>query len=390
MNDQILLKLNQFRRENNWLAIVNLLAPLCREGTEGWHDPDLLSEYGFALSQVNRLVQAEQVYQRWADLQPRSARARYCLGYVFYLRQDWENAIERFQTALELWPEYFVCLYRLAYAYYQWNKPQRSIEPLQRALSLYESHTDEDWQRRNAKNYVKSMFLLGKAFLITSQPEEALICFQNVLRLDERNYIKPEFKLYEIGKTLGELQQYAKAIATLKRALNPRFPQPYILDRLGRVYHKAGKYSEALQTYNQAVNIRQLPFILFNRAETLLALGQTAEAIADLHAALKRDNKGKHKILLRLAQISQDQNRLEEAAHYCRQAMRWKWEVYQAHYAEAHYLLSQILLQQGNKEEAEKELQTALALKPELEWDASLSEHFNIEEPLEGAESPVF
>ncbi len=371
---EITNQIHELQRANNWQGMIQLLMPICQPDQWGWQEPELMSALGFAHSQMGNLDQAEQCYLRWIEIEPDRAAPFYCLGYIFYLRADWREAIRWFEQALKIFPDYLVCLYRLAYAYFEFNKARESIPLLERVVDLYRTHTDEDWQRRNRKNYLKSCFLLAKSFYRKRRYQEALQVIDTLFREDEKEVIPREHKYYARGKILAAQARYEEALSNLQKALHPRHPQPYVLDQIGRVYHQMEKFDKALGCYRQALSIRRFPYILVNRAETYLALGKEPPALRDLHEALKRDCKGKHKIYLRLGQISLNAGREREAKHYFESAIHWKRKTYNADYAEAHYALAQLLVRSGDKTAAKQELQTALEIDPNLEWDAALAE----------------
>ncbi len=371
---EITNQIHELQRANNWQGIIQLLTPICQQDQWGWQEPELVSALGFAHSQMGNLEQAEQCYLRWIEIEPDRAPPFYCLGYIYYLRADWREAIRWFEQALKIFPDYLVCLYRLAYAYFEFNKARESIPLLEQVVGLYQTHTDEDWLRRNRKNYLKSCFLLAKSCYRKRRYQEALQVIDTLFREDEKEVIPREHKYYARGKILAARGQYEEALSNLQKALHARYPQPYVLDQIGRVYHRSEKYEEALGYYHHALSIRRFPYILANRAETYLALGKEPLALKDLHEALKRDRKGKHKIYLRLGQISLNAGREREAKHYFESAIHWKRKTYNADYAEAHYALAQLLVRSGNKTAAKQELQTALEIDPNLEWDHALAE----------------
>lgn len=373
------------QRQNNWQGIVQLLAPVCIPEGIGWQEPALLSMLGFAATQLEKYDLARQCYARWIEIEPDLARPFYCMGYVYYLEQNWKEAIYWFEQALKAFPDYFVCLYRLAYAYFKFQKARESIPLLERALEIYRNHPDEDWQKRNRKTLMKVRFLLARCYYLKQRYPEALEQMQAVMAADRRNVISLEHKYYALGKILAALKRETEALEYLNKALNPRFPQPYVLDQMGRVYHQMGQHDRALDMYARALNVRRQGYILRNRAETYLAQGKVGKAMGDLHEALKRDPKSRHKIYLRLGQIALNQNNLTDARHYFENAIRAKKETYGVDYAEAHYALVFCYLKQDDREAAREALRTALDIDPELEWDPALAEILELVPGEQGA-----
>lgn len=371
-------QIKALRFTNNWQGIISLLEEECRPGKPGWQDAELMSTLGFACSQVGKLDEAQAAYQRWIEIEPDRARPFYCLGYIFYLKGDWREAIRWFEQALSIFPDYLVCLYRLAYAYFQFQKERESIPLLERLEEIYRQNTDEDWQRHNRKTYIKARYLYARCLYRKQRFSEALELMQNLLQEDSRGIVEIEFKYYALGKILAALQREEEALQYLHKALNPHRAQEWVLDQIGRVYHQMNQYPQALEHYSRALKIRRKPYILVNRAETYLAAGQRAAALRDFHEALKRDSKGKHKIYLRLGQISMEQEKFEEAQHYFDSAIRFKQQVYETDYAEARYARALCYLQMGNRDESRAELLKALEIKPDLQWDSHLGEVLGI------------
>ncbi len=386
LNEQI----KALERENNWPGIVRLLEPRCRPGADLWNDGAAMRTLGFAFTQLKQFEQAKSAYRRWIEIDPDVAAAFYALGYVFYQEQDWPEAIRWFRQALKLYPDYLVCLYRIGYAYYAFRKTFKAKNALIRAKTVYEASVDENFLRRNRKTYIRVLFLLGRVYLALKQPQQAERIFRTVIELDKKNYIEPEFKRYELAKALTARGEHRLALKVASTALNPEFPQPYMLDFMGRVHHRLGEYREAIRLYDRALTVRRLDYIFMNRAQSYLKLGNPDLAIRDLHQALKRTRKSRHIIYLELGKIHLDRDKLTEAYHYFRKAIRSKQEQYGYDYAEAHYALVFYYLKTGDREQARQELETALNIRPNLEWDRHLTELLTVESDSPQEKENVF
>ncbi len=374
--------------QNNWQGIVRLLKPLCAPDKELWNDSAAVGTLGFAYSQLQNWQRAEAMYRRNMELEPDRAQPYYNLGYIFAQQQRWQEAIQWYNEALKRYPDYLVCLYRLAYAFYAFDKPEKSKNALLRVRTLYENNTEENYRKRNRKNYIKSLFLLARVLLIQKEYSEAYTLLREVIRLDERPYISSHFKWYQLAKALFFLKKYDEALSALKKAIHPRRPKAYVLDLQGRIYHTMGDYPKALESYRKALEQRMLDYILVDRARTYVAMGRIHRAMDDLQKALQRSEKSKHKIYLELGKIELNRERVTEAAHYFRRAIHQKLEQYKADYAEAHYMMVFCHLKAGNKEAAQNELEYAQRLNPNLEWDANLSNLLENEQPKELEDLP--
>ena len=350
------------------------MEPHCEPSGAGWDQTVLLRQLGFAYTQQKQLAKALRCYRRWSELEPDCAASYYCQGYVFYLEKKWPQAMNCFEQALAIYPNYLVCLYRQARVYFEMNKPLKTIKLIKQVMAIYEGNRDENWLHRHRKVYIKSLFLLGKAYLDRNLFSEALSCFQNVIHQDEKGYIENEHKHYELAKALYGLGKYQEALKTFQQSNSYTPHRPHILDQIGRTYHKLGEFEKAIQSYQRALKIRALPFIYFDLALSYLASGKTAAAIQAFHDCLRRDQKGKHKVYLELAKIYLEQKKMSEAFHYLQEAIQFKIQKYGKDYADAHYLLVFYYLELGDPEKARLELKTTLEIEPAYEWDNSLSD----------------
>jgi len=148
----------------------------------------------------------------------------------------------------------------------------------------------------------------------------------------------------------------------------------WVFDLQGRIYVAMKSADEALKVFGRALHLSRFSYIYQGRAQAWLLKGAVNRAVSDLHDALRRDRKGKHKILLQLARIEMDRERLQDAENYIRRAIDFKKKIYDADYAEAHLALAGLYRRMGDTERAKKETQTAYAISPYLEWENMLTE----------------
>ena len=95
-------KIKQLQKTNHWQALIDFLQPLVEAGDR---QATYLSALGFAYSQLNRYHEARYLYKEWLEAEPHKAQPCYCIGYTFYDNQEWKEAIEWFDLALEIFPE---------------------------------------------------------------------------------------------------------------------------------------------------------------------------------------------------------------------------------------------------------------------------------------------
>lgn len=377
MNKILLEKINLFKQKNNWQGIINTFDKDVQKDGKYWDTVELVKEVGFAHSQLGNFKQALYLYQRWRELAPDRAQPYYSIGYIYAQTQDYKEAIKWYNFALEKYPSYLICLYRKGIALLQQQKNKDALKILEKTIALYRSNKNEDFQKKQRKTYIRSLFAAGKASYNCHKFIPARDLFLQVLREDKKNFISPLFKYYNLGKCFIELEEKENAGNYLEKALHINKYKDYVWERLGRFHHKLSEdYQQSLFCFEKALSCRRAPYILISRAQLYLDMGKPIYAIKDLQEALKKDRKGKHKIMLALGKVYLKQRKLTEAEIYLNRACDFKLKMYETDYAEAHYYLAYLWQMRGEKKKSEHEFTVANRIDPGLVWDtAVMNEH---------------
>ncbi len=354
-------QLKQLQKEHKWQKIVDLLKPLVQTANPRRFE---LSSLGFAYSQLDRYDEARYCYKKWLELEPNSARPYYCLGYLYYDDQQWHEAIEWFDQALELDAGYINCLYRKGIAEYRLLKFNKAKDTMKYAIKSYLAIKDDDELRRLGKYFIKSVFYLGKIYYQLKQYSNAFACFKKVIDEDKRNYIQPEFKEYNIAKGFFGMGKNREARQTLEKYMADNRVKEYYFDLLGRIFATENDEYKALKSFKTAIKIRPASYIYIHRAQFFEKLKKLNEALPDYHQALRRDKHGKHKILLAIGLINIQLCRLSEAKVYIIRAIEFKKKIYEADYYEAHLALAEYYKLSNHDEEAKNEFKIAATLAP--------------------------
>jgi tetratricopeptide (TPR) repeat protein len=99
---------------------------------------------------------------------------------------------------------------------------------------------------------LSSLLAVGDALLELKQPSRALVCFDEVLALDERNataYVKKGATLEQLGRLEDALACYDQALA-----FDLSLSDAYV--GKGAVYNRLERYGEALECYEQAARLQ--------------------------------------------------------------------------------------------------------------------------------------
>ena len=157
---------------------------------------------GDALYQTGKREEAIEHYQQALRINPNYAEAHHNLGAALYQTGKREEAIEHFQQALRINPDYAEAHYNLGVALYEAGKREEAIEHYQQALRIN-------------PDYAEAHNNLGASLAQAGKIEEAIAHFRQALR------IKPDFAEAhcDLGLALGQAGRTPEAIEHLKRAL---------------------------------------------------------------------------------------------------------------------------------------------------------------------------
>jgi tetratricopeptide (TPR) repeat protein len=330
-------QLSVLKKNGQWLKVVQLLT----SGEASLDRAGQLSELGFAHSQLDQYEAAKKCYDEWLELEPQSARAFYCRGYIDYQQGADQKAIGYFKKALALFPDYLVCLYRLGVVLLRDNQKDAARDALKKAITLYQNNNDDDYRRRHGKYYYKAIYQLGKVYFAKKRFNHAAACFNKVLSEDNRHYNEKGFVLFNLAKCAYSSEDYRLALKHLDSISDRVGKQEYTHDLRGRCYFRLGKAAAALTAFGAALKRKPAGYIFRDRALAHILAKDYEAAKKDLDVALRKDRLGKHKTLLILGEVSMLQNSYKTAIAYFTQAIDYKQKTYEADYRQAHMALAE-------------------------------------------------
>jgi protein O-mannosyl-transferase len=166
---------------------------------------DAHSKLGDAFASENQLPQAIEHYEEaLPQLKPDLAAKVHCaLGAVLNKAGHTLDAIEQYQQALRLKPDYAEAHFNLGNALFKLGRPLAAIEHYQQAVQLNPALFE-------AENG------LGAAFLATARPQEAVKYFEQALQ------IKPDYfqATANLANAYAQTNHSDEAIATAQKALD--------------------------------------------------------------------------------------------------------------------------------------------------------------------------
>ena len=183
-----------------------------------------------------------------------------------------DSAIESYQAALKIKPDYADSYYNLGNIYRTLNQPEKSILNYERAVEILPNyfeaifnlgvsledigHLDDAAERYEEAiianpDFIEARINLGNIFQIHNDFDQAIEQYQSVLNLDPNN----EEVLNNIGNIFRDLDQIDKAINYYERAIevNPKYAASQY--NLGLIYQDLGQVSKAIDQFENSIKI---------------------------------------------------------------------------------------------------------------------------------------
>tara|TARA_B100000767_G_scaffold233178_1_gene225400 strand:+ start:371 stop:2557 length:2187 start_codon:yes stop_codon:yes gene_type:complete len=269
------------------------------------------------LSTLNSLEQFKEVLSRiriLVSIFPKSVALRHIQATANTGLKNYDAAIESYQMALQIKPDYFAAYFNVGNILYTKGDLDTAIKKYKKALSLN-------------PDYAEAYISMGVALSEQGKPEEAIDAYKKVLAL-KPYYAEAYFSMGSVFKDQGKIEE---AIEAYKKALalKPDYAEAY--NNLGIALDDQGKQEEAIEAFTKVLSLQP------DHAESHYNLG----------------------VVLR------EQGKLEEAIEAYKKAL-----ALQPDYAEAYNNLGIALDDQGKLEEAIEAYKKALALRPDYAHSA--------------------
>lgn len=190
------------------------------------------------------------------------AEKLYAQGLAQLSRDDYGRAAQLFERAVQVDPDYAEAWYQTGFSYGMMGKHADALRATKQAARIR-----PDWTQAQI-NIGASSYALG-------QYKEAADAYRQAAKLDSNN---PEIQ-YALGLSLNKLNKPDEEILAYKRAIALKPDHASALERLGSAYFKAGRFKEALVTFEQLKNYKGDAKAYNYFGETLLELDRADEAV---------------------------------------------------------------------------------------------------------------
>ena len=227
---------------------------------------------------LNRPDLAEPLFKEAIsrDPYPSSASALVGLGKISLSRNDPEEAIEYFETAVSMQPEADSIHYPLAMAYRQIGDLEKARDHLQKRGTRTPEYPDPLMEElRNVRTGKQFFWSQGTVALSEGRFAEAVEAFRQMVAADPEEAIAH----MDLGTALLQLGDVSGALARYQKSLRLSPGNPRLHYNLGLVYTLQKAYPKALEHYQNAIELDPgFENAHFNAANLLMRLGKMAQA----------------------------------------------------------------------------------------------------------------
>ncbi|MCC6458855.1 MAG: tetratricopeptide repeat protein [Saprospiraceae bacterium] len=223
---------------------------------------------------IELLDQAIELREDYAEAYLERGKRKVDIEQVDEIRVNFRDAIEDYNTYLQLRPKSAEALVERGYAYRRLDLDSLALADYNRAIRL---------DNKNPDAY------LGRAW-VKMKTEDSEAALRD---LDKALQLKPDFAQawYWRGNIQYGFGEYDKAIGDLSKALEADPKYADALDLRAGAYQFSNKLAEAIADYRRLEVLDPAAFSgYFDRGKCYQALGKHREAIADFEQALQKNN----------------------------------------------------------------------------------------------------
>lgn len=375
---QVIAEIEELQRENRWQDILTLCHPVeskLPDLAEKKLDTDIRAHLAFALGQVKQFDDAIAELTVCVQRDPENFGYHSSLAYTAYnslyaaknreiflagniKTRRIELAHKHFRQAQLLRPDGITNFYREGMLFKQIeNKADRALPLFKSAVSNWEAlePNQQDERHQQHKNYVKALYQLASVLLTIGNARAALPLIRKCLAEDEKfNHLSMLFKYFATGKVHFHLNQLAEARDALVFAIKCAGDQPndFAHELLARTYLAMDNPGRALEVVENIPVKARKPYYRWTEADILCAMKEFNRARNVLLQCQERDNRGKHKALIRLAKIEYLTEHFEQAAEFGAKAVQFFKENWSNPYDAGLFWQAAALLRLGRMDES--------------------------------------
>ena len=285
-------------------AVEPAPAPIGKTNRENQHNAEVDYDRGNALYLAQQYHAALQSYDQAILLNPEYAEAHCNRGIALLALRQHQAALESFDKAIQLKPEYAEAYSNRGGALHDLKQYEAALASFDRAILLKpdspEAYSNRGVALHSLQQYRAALESYDKAILLN--PDYAEACYNRgnalyslqqyhaaVASYDKAILLKPDYaEAYSNrGNTFLALQQYQSALQSYDKAilLNPDHVEAY--SNRGGALHALQQYQAAVESCDRAILLDPTNAEAHNnRGSALLALKQSQAALESYNKAL--------------------------------------------------------------------------------------------------------
>ena len=253
-----------------------------------------------------------------------------------------DKAIESYEKAVSLKPDYIEAYYSLGDSFYEVGKLEDTIKCYKRVIEY-------------RPNFTGMHNNLGNIFRELERYDEAVLSYEKAISIDT-GFVEG---YYNLGITLQELKQLDNASVNYKKAIEIKPNYPEAFNNLGTLYKELKDFDSSIQSYQNAIDIKPDYAEAFNNLGILYKeLGQLDKAVQNHKIAININSKY-DEAHNNLGILFMELGQLESAIESYKSAIKAN-----KNFIEAINNLGLVLMNLGQIEEAIKYYQKALKINP--------------------------
>jgi len=238
----------------------------------------------------HKFEEAIDFYQRALELYPRHVKARYNLGNIYVAYEDFDSAIECYEKALSYNPNYINARISLGLILAEEKtNPDMAIDEYNKVVQYHPILINIPLIYNNVKNITEgkaiAYYNMGLAYRDKSLMQiqdsmeardflnQAADCYRESLKLQPKNYNAQ----YNLALTYHLLENYTQAIEDYCQAMfiAPLNYESYY--NLAVLLRQKGRYSEAMEEFKNAGNLSNLEGDTYKSSFIYGVLGEVSQ-----------------------------------------------------------------------------------------------------------------
>jgi tetratricopeptide (TPR) repeat protein len=236
---------------------------------------------GYVLYQKGDIEDAINQYNQALEINPNYAQAHFNLGVVFLKRGEVDDAIAEYNQALQIMPDYLEAHFDLGAALVLKGNLPEAIAQYRKVLKI-------------KPDYAEACYNLGRVLLLNGDWDEAMVC------LDKTAAGSPASpaRWFDLGNEFIQERDWQCAVVCYRQAIkiNPRLTDAYA--NLGVALSQKGETKNAMDAWQNALDINpdqiyvlnNLAWMLVTASDATLRNGAKALALAQQASQLSGGN----------------------------------------------------------------------------------------------------